>query len=947
MLKKVNTKQSSNFIKIVGARQHNLKNITINIPRNKLVVITGLSGSGKSSLAFDTIYAEGQRRYVESLSSYARQFLDMMEKPEVDLIEGLSPAISIEQKSTSKNPRSTVGTITEIYDYLRLLYARVGVPISPATGKEIKSQSVSEIVDSILRLKNETRVLLLSPLINNKKGEFKKELSEFQRKGFVRFRINGEVFLFDDIPKLDKNKKNSIQIVIDRFEIDPKYTSRITESVETALNISEGVIYIHDIDSKKENIFSSKFACPISGFTIEEIEPRLFSFNSPNGACEECDGLGYKEEFDESLIIGDKEASLNDGVILPWNKKNNPFYSELISDVAEHFSISKHTKWKDLSAETKKQIIHGSDRNINIKFSYYKRNQTMNNEYKGVIGFLNKKLLRSDLWQREELSKYINKFTCHKCNGARLKSEALSVKINKKTIFEVSNFSITESYDWFEKLNATLTDFQKEVSKKIVKEIKNRLTFLKDVGLGYLTLSRNSTTLSGGESQRIRLASQIGSGLTGVLYVLDEPSIGLHQKDNKKLIKTLLKLRDLGNSIIVVEHDEETILAADHLIDIGSGAGVNGGNIIAEGKPEEIKKNKNSITAKYLSREIKINPMKEDRVNSKKFIKVKGAKGNNLKSVDINFPLEKFISVTGVSGGGKSSLVIETLYKSLSKKINKSKENPLPYKEINGAEHVDKIIKIDQNPIGKTPRSNPATYTGCFTFIRDWFANLPEAKVRGYLPGRFSFNVKGGRCEKCQGDGLIRIEMHFLADVYVQCELCKGKRFNRETLEVKFKNKNISDILNMTVEEGLIFFKAIPSIFRKLETLKLVGLDYIKIGQSATTLSGGEAQRIKLSKELSKRSTGKTIYILDEPTTGLHSHDVKNLLDVLHKLVDKKNTVIVIEHNLDVIKTSDWLVDLGPAGGDKGGYVLFEGEVKDILLKENNSTANCLREIIY
>ena len=946
MLKKVNINQSLDYIQIVGARQHNLKNITINIPRNKLVVITGLSGSGKSSLAFDTIYAEGQRRYVESLSSYARQFLDMMEKPDVDLIEGLSPAISIEQKSTSKNPRSTVGTVTEIYDYLRLLYARVGIPFSPKTGKEIKSQSVSEIVDSILKLKDKSKILLLSPIINNRKGEFKKELSDFQRKGFIRFRINNENITIDNIPTLDKNKKHSIQIVVDRLEVDKKFIKRITESVETALNISDGVIYIHDIASEKNIIFSSKFACPVSGFTIEEIEPRLFSFNSPNGACCECDGLGYKEEFDSSLIIGDPEISMNDGVILPWNKKNNPFYSELISDVSEHFSISKHTKWKEIDEEIQNQILYGSDRLINIKFSYYKERNNSKKKYEGVIGFLRKRLARSDLWQRDELSKYMNKFVCSSCNGSRLKSEAMCIKIDKKTIFDISNLSIIESYNWFESLEDKLSSFQKEISNKIIKEIKNRLIFLKDVGLGYLNLSRNSTTLSGGESQRIRLASQIGSGLTGVLYVLDEPSIGLHQKDNKKLIKTLIKLRDLGNSVIVVEHDEETILAADHLIDIGLGAGIKGGKVIAQGSPKEVKKIKNSLTAQYLNRKLKISPNKCLRNISERFIQINGANGNNLKSLDIKFPLEKFISVTGVSGGGKSSLIIETLYKALSKIINKSKEIPLKYNEIIGHEFIDKIIKIDQNPIGKTPRSNPATYTGCFTFIRDWYANLPESKVRGYLPGRFSFNVKGGRCEKCQGDGLIRIEMHFLADVYVKCETCKGRRFNRETLEVKFKEKSIFDILDMTVEEGLSFFKAIPSIYSKLETLKSVGLDYIKIGQSATTLSGGEAQRIKLSKELSKRSTGKTIYILDEPTTGLHSHDVKNLLDVLHKLVDKKNTIIVIEHNLDVIKSSDWIIDLGPEGGEKGGRLLFEGTLEDLTKIKKNSTAECLREVL-
>ncbi len=946
MLKKVNIKESLDFIKIVGARQHNLKNISINIPRNKLVVITGLSGSGKSSLAFDTIYAEGQRRYVESLSSYARQFLDMMEKPDVDLIEGLSPAISIEQKSTSKNPRSTVGTVTEIYDYLRLLFARVGVPFSPKTGLEIKSQSVSEIVDSILKLKEGTKFYLLSPIVKNRKGEFKKELNEFQQKGFMRFKINGENVTVDSLPELDKNKNHSIDIVVDRLEVNKKYISRIAESVETALNISNGVVYVQKHLSREKIVFSSKFSCPVSGFTIEEIEPRLFSFNSPNGACKECDGLGYKEKFDPELFIGNEELSLSEGVILPWNKKNNSFYNELINQVAIHFSIDKNQKWKDIDEKIKREIINGSNRKIKINFSYFKGNNFKEKNYDGVIGFLEKKLSRSDLWQREELSKYLNKFNCVKCKSSRLKDEAMCIKIDKKDIFEISNLSITKSLKWFRELDNKLSKFQKNVSEKIVKEIINRLVFLEDVGLGYLSLSRNSTTLSGGESQRIRLASQIGSGLTGVLYVLDEPSIGLHQKDNKKLIQTLIKLRDLGNTVIVVEHDEETILSADYLIDIGKGAGVNGGKIIAHGTPNQVKKNKESLTALYLTKKKKINPNNRLSCNKKNHIIIEQAEGNNLKNVTVKFPLGNFISVTGVSGGGKSSLIIETLFKSLSKKINASKYKPLKFQTIKGYENIDKIIKIDQNPIGKTPRSNPATYTGCFTFIRDWYANLPESKVRGYLPGRFSFNVKGGRCENCQGDGLIRIEMHFLADVYVKCEECNGKRFNRETLEVKFKNKNISDVLNMTIEEGLDFFKAIPSISSKLKTLQQVGLDYIKIGQSATTLSGGEAQRIKLSKELSKRSTGRTLYILDEPTTGLHSHDVKNLLEVLHKFVEKGNTVIVIEHNLDVIKSSDWIIDLGPEGGDNGGYILFEGSIEELLVQKNNSTAECLKQIL-
>ena len=946
MLKNIKKKNTKSIV-IVGARQHNLKNITIEIPRNKLVVITGLSGSGKSSLAFDTIYAEGQRRYVESLSSYARQFLDMMEKPDVDLIEGLSPAISIEQKTTSKNPRSTVGTITEIYDYLRLLFARIGIPYSPTTGKEIKSQSVSEIVDSILKMKDGSKFLLLSPFVKNRKGEYRKELLNFQKKGFIRFKINGDIYTSDNLPILDKNKKHSIDVVVDRLQIKKNLKQRLTDSVETALKISDGVIYVEEIDNKNSIIYSSKFACPVSGFTIEEIEPRLFSFNSPNGACNECDGLGYKERFDPELIISDENLSLEDGVILPWNKKNNVFYSELINDVARHFNISKNCRWNNIDKKIQNQIINGSGRNIEISFSYY-NNRSQIKKFEGVIGFLEKKLIKSDLWQREELSKYLNKFTCEKCNGSRLKKEAMHVKIAKLTIHEVSELSIDESLTWFEKLETNLKGNRKEISQKIIKEIKNRLTFLNDVGLSYLNLSRSSTTLSGGENQRIRLASQIGSGLTGVLYVLDEPSIGLHQKDNKRLIKTLIKLRDLGNSVIVVEHDEETILAADYLIDIGPGAGINGGNIIAKGTPDQVKKNKNSITAKYLSKKLNIEANHNNTKDiSKQFINVMGAKGNNLKNINVKFPLNSFISVTGVSGGGKSSLIIETLYKAMSKKINKSKSYPLKYDKIEGFENIDKVIKIDQNPIGRTPRSNPATYTGFFTNIREWFAGLPESKLRGYMPGRYSFNVKGGRCENCKGDGVIRIEMHFLADVFVKCDVCKGKRFNRETLEVKFKNKSISDILEMTVKEGLDFFKAIPSISYKLSTLDQVGLDYIKIGQSATTLSGGEAQRIKLSKELSKRSSGKTLYILDEPTTGLHTHDVKKLLEVLHKLVQKGNTVIVIEHNLDVIKTSDWIVDLGPNGGVAGGNLLFEGNLNDFLkLNKENSTSTFLNKII-
>ena len=939
----MNKKISSDFIKITKARQHNLKNISLQIPKNKFVTITGLSGSGKSSLAFDTIYAEGQRRYVESLSSYARQFLNMMEKPDVDLIEGLSPSISIDQKTTSKNPRSTVGTVTEIYDYFRVLFARIGIPYSPATGKEIKSMSVSEIVDDFFKMDKNSNYLLLSPIVKNRKGEFKKELENLIKKGFVRFRIDKEVVSSENIPELEKNTKHDIEVVVDRIKIDEKYKNRITQSIETGLNLSDGVIYFYDTSKNENHIFSSKFACPVSGFTIEEIEPRLFSFNSPNGACLSCDGLGYNENFDSDLIIGNDNLSLSEGVILPLSK-NNQFYKEFTLEIAKHCNVNVNIPWKKINEEKKDKILHGDGKMIDFYNSY--SGWSYNKPFNGVLGFLENKLKRSDLWQREELGKYLTKFKCEECGGSRLKKEALSIKINKCDINFISQLSIEKALIWFKNLDQKLTSYQKEIASNILKEIIDRLSFLNNVGLNYLQLSRNSATLSGGESQRIRLASQIGSGLTGVLYVLDEPSIGLHQKDNKKLINTLKKLRDLGNSVIVVEHDEETILESDYVIDIGIGAGINGGNIVATGKPNDIKKSKKSITGQYLSKKINIKIEKKDLRNSKNFIQLEGANGNNLKNIKIKFPLNKFISVTGVSGGGKSSLVIETLYKALSKAKNNSNEKPLPFLSLSGSELIDKIIQIDQSPIGRTPRSNPATYTGCFTFIREWYSNLPEAKSRGYKPGRFSFNVKGGRCENCQGDGLLRIEMHFLADVFVKCDLCKGNRFNRETLEIKFKNKNISDVLNMTVEEGLSFFKAIPSISSKLETLKKVGLEYIKIGQSATTLSGGEAQRIKLAKELSKRATGKTLYILDEPTTGLHPHDVKKLLEILHKFVEKKNTVIVIEHNLDVIKSSDWIIDLGPDGGEKGGYILFEGDVSKLISQKNNDTALCLNDYI-
>ena len=930
----------NNYIKIVGARQHNLKNINLEIPKNKFVIISGLSGSGKSSLAFDTIYAEGQRRYVESLSSYARQFLNMMEKPDVDHIEGLSPSISIDQKTTSKNPRSTVGTVTEIYDYMRVLFARIGTPYSPETGKEIKSMSVQEIVDEFLKFDAKSKFHLISPVVNNRKGEFKKELKDFIKKGFIRFIIDEEYCESHDLPDLNKNNKHNIKIVVDRLQPNPNYKNRIAESIETALGLSDGVIYFHDVERKKDFIFSTKFSCPISGFTIEEIEPRLFSFNSPNGACPNCDGLGYLEKFDPALIIGKSELSMSEGVILPWNKSNS-FYTELINEVCDTYSINPNKKWKDLTKEQQNLVLYGDGSEIFVNGGF--SGWSYNKRFFGIIGFLETKIKKLDVWQRDELNKYLSKFSCEDCLGARLKKEALTIKINKKNISEITELSIANALEWFECLKENLTQYQIEIADKIIKEITDRISFLNNVGLNYLQLSRSSTTLSGGESQRIRLASQIGSGLTGVLYVLDEPSIGLHQRDNKKLINTLKRLRDLGNSVIVVEHDEEMMMESDYIIDIGLGAGVNGGFVVAKGRPKEIQKNKKSLTGKYLSKHLKISfPVKN--ITQKKYIEILGAKGNNLKNLNVKFPLEHFITVSGVSGGGKSSLIIETFFKALSKKVNNSNHLPLEYKEIKGYEYIDKIIEIDQSPIGRTPRSNPATYTGCFGFIREWYAQLPESKSRGYKPGRFSFNVKGGRCENCQGDGVNRIEMHFLADVFVKCDLCKGKRFNRETLEIKFKNMSIHDVLNMTVEEGLDFFKAIPSISNKLETLKKVGLEYIKIGQSATTLSGGEAQRIKLAKELSRRSTGKTLYILDEPTTGLHSHDVKKLLEILHKFVENKNTVIVIEHNMDVIKNSDWVIDLGPEGGDKGGNILFEGTVNQLLKEKNNETAKCIKK---
>ena len=939
-----------NNISIIGAREHNLKDINVEIPKNKLVVITGVSGSGKSSLAFDTIYAEGQRRYVESLSAYARQFLEIMQKPDVDSIEGLSPAISIEQKTTSKNPRSTVGTITEIYDYMRLLFARIGIPYSPKTGKPIESQSVSQIVDSILKKKNGERFLLLAPFVKGRKGEYKKELGEMIKKGFQRFKIDGKIYTSDDLPELDKKIKHSIDVIVDRIEINKNIKNQLTDSIETALNISSGVIYIEDINTKKITIFSTKFACPVSGFTIEEIEPRLFSFNNPFGACPDCNGLGNKSYFDPDMIVPDHNLSLAEGAIEPWNKTSNDFYQQTLQAVAECFNFDLETPFKDFSDEIKKTILFGNKKK-KIKFEYesFRGTYPIERTFEGVIPSLQRKWFKNENeYYRDEVSKYLRYDKCESCNGYRLKKESLAIKIADLQIGEVSEFTIEKAITWFKKLENKLNKTQLEIARRILKEINDRLNFLNNVGLEYLTLSRNSRTLSGGEGQRIRLASQIGSGLTGVLYVLDEPSIGLHQRDNQRLLETLDKLKKLGNTVIVVEHDEEAIRSADYIIDVGPGAGVYGGKIVAEGELSKILNSPESITSQYLNRYRYI-PTPIDRRKGKKdqFLIMSGVNTNNLKNVTVKIPLGTFTSVTGVSGSGKSSLINESLLKAVGKKLNYQIQKPEKYKSLEGFEFIDKIVEINQAPIGRTPRSNPATYTGAFTPIREWFSNLPQSRERGYKPGRFSFNVKGGRCETCQGDGVIKIEMHFLPDVYVKCDSCKGKRYNRDTLEIKFKEKNIADILDMTVDESLNFFKAIPNINNKLHTLKQVGLGYIKIGQSATTLSGGEAQRIKLAKELSKRSTGQTLYILDEPTTGLHFEDVKKLLEVLHSLVDKGNTVIVIEHNLEVIKTSDHIIDLGPEGGDKGGKIIAEGSPELLVVKYKNSyTSKFLHDVL-
>jgi excinuclease ABC subunit A len=1034
---------STRAITIRGAREHNLKNIDLEIPRDKLVVFTGLSGSGKSSLAFDTIYAEGQRRYVESLSAYARQFLEMMQKPDVDQIDGLSPAISIEQKTTSKNPRSTVGTVTEIYDYMRLLWARVGVPYSPATGLPIESQTVSQMVDRVLALPEGTRLYLLAPVVRGRKGEYRKELAEYLKKGFQRVKIDGTFYELAEAPGLDKKFPHDIDVVVDRIVVRSDIGQRLAESFETALKLADGlavieyadapavasslvtsplvglvtsplvgeqkaapgrrleeerrdeisatakrreggkprapvseatplpdppsqggreqieqaakdqpatkkVAKIHDKSGPERILFSEKFACPVSGFTIPEIEPRLFSFNNPYGACPACGGLGIEQHVDEDLVIPDKELTLRRGAIAPWAKSSSPYYIQTLTALAKFYKFTLDTKWKDLPKKTRDAILHGSGED-EIKFSYEDgvRSYDTRKPFEGVITNIDRRYRETESeWAREELAKYFSDIPCGACHGYRLKPEALCVKIAGKHIGEISELSVRRAGEWFETVPKALNAQQNEIAARVLKEIRERLSFLLDVGLNYLTLARASGTLSGGESQRIRLASQIGSGLTGVLYVLDEPSIGLHQRDNARLLETLKRLRDLGNTVIVVEHDEDAIRQADHVLDIGPGAGMHGGHIVAQGTPADIMKSPNSLTGKYLTGELSVDIPERKPPNHRRTIKVVNARGNNLKNVSAEIPLGLFTCVTGVSGGGKSTLLVDTLYKAIARKLNNASEGAAPHDRIEGLEHIDKIIDIDQSPIGRTPRSNPATYTGAFTPIREWFAGLPEAKARGYEPGRFSFNVKGGRCEACQGDGVIKIEMHFLPDVYVTCDVCKGKRYNRETLEVLFKGKSIADVLDMTVEEAAEFFKAVPRVRETFKTLHRVGLDYIHVGQQATTLSGGEAQRVKLAKELSKRATGRTLYILDEPTTGLHFHDVKKLLEVLHELVSQGNTVVVIEHNLEVIKTADWVIDLGPEGGDGGGEIVAWGPPEDIVKAPRSYTGKFLAPVL-
>ncbi len=956
----------SGFISIRGAKEHNLKNINIDIPKMKLTVITGISGSGKSSLAFDTIYAEGKRRYVESLSAYARQFLETQAKPDVESIEGLSPAIAIDQKTTSRNPRSTVATATEIYDYVRVLYARAGIPYSPVTGLPIEKQSASQMVEELIKLPQGTKLHILAPIVRGQKGEHRKELLKMQKFGYSRVKIDGLLYEFDDLPALDKNKKHEIAIIVDRITIESELGNRLAESIETALKLSEGVMYAEIIsvpEGAESNgkageimIFSEKFACHVSGFSLAEIEPRIFSFNSPYGACPNCNGLGTEIYFDPNLIVPNQSRSIAEGAIVPFSKaaisivSQIKLYEQIFESLAKHYNFSITDPFISISKEVQDVIFYGSgDEIVNFVFSDGLKKSVIKKPFEGVINILKKRLEKTESSQvAEEMSNYQNSDDCSVCEGYRLKSESLCVKVGGKHIGEVCSMTINESLEWFNNLEHKLSITHKKIAERLVKEIIKRLKFLNDVGLEYLTLSRKATTLSGGESQRIRLASQIGSGLSGVLYVLDEPSIGLHQRDNDRLLDTLRRLRDLDNTVIVVEHDLDTMRAADHLIDVGPGAGVHGGNIVAQGTPEEVASRGNGVTSGYLSGKLSIAVPKKRRLFIKeKVIEITGARSNNLKNISVIVPIGNFVVFTGVSGSGKSSLVINTLYKAAQKKLHNSKVTPGAYDRITGLEYIDKIIQIDQSPIGRTPRSNPATYTGAFTHIRDWFSSLNESKVRGYNSGRFSFNVKGGRCETCEGDGVIKIEMHFLPDVYVACEECRGSRYNKETLEIKYKDQSISDVLNMTVDEAVQFFENVPLILEKLLSLQDVGLNYMKIGQSATTLSGGEAQRIKLAKELSKKSTGKTLYILDEPTTGLHVHDTDKLLSVLHKLVDCDNTVVVIEHNLDVIKTADYVIDIGPEGGAKGGMVIASGTPEDIAAySEISITGKYLKELL-
>jgi len=935
-------------ISIRGAREHNLKNVDVDLPRDKLIVITGLSGSGKSSLAFDTIYAEGQRRYVESLSAYARQFLQLMQKPDVDSIDGLSPAISIEQKTTSRNPRSTVGTVTEIYDYMRLLWARVGIPYSPATGLPIESQTVSQMVDRVNAMPEGTRLLLLAPFIRARKGEYKKDLLDLRKRGFQRVRVDGETYDIDSVPALNKKVKHDIDVVVDRLVVKPGLGNRVADSLETALNLADGIVFAEDADTGARTTFSQKFACPVSGFTIPEIEPRLFSFNNPAGACPACDGLGVKIRFDPALVVPDPEKTVRKGAVAPWASPLAQYYHQALASVLAHYGADTDTPWGELPEKVRDVVLFGSGAEIiTLTFEDGLRSYQTHKPFEGVINNLDRRFRETESdGIREELSKYQSSHACEVCGGARLKPEALAVKVARKTISEVTELSIAEAGAWFLALSDRLTPKEREIAHRILKEINERLGFLSAVGLEYLTLSRGSGSLSGGESQRIRLASQIGSGLTGVLYVLDEPSIGLHQRDNDRLLATLKRLRDIGNTVLVVEHDEDAIRQADWLVDMGPGAGVHGGHVIAQGTPAEVEANPDSVTAQFLSGRRAIPVPETRRPGDGRFLEVIGARGNNLRNVDAKIPLGTFTCVTGVSGGGKSTLVVETLFKAASRKLMGSRERPAEHDDIRGFEFLDKVIDIDQSPIGRTPRSNPATYTGAFTPIRDWFAGLPEAKARGYGPGRFSFNVKGGRCEACQGDGLIKIEMHFLPDVYVTCDVCGGKRYNRETLEVLYRGKSIADVLDMTVEEAEDFFQAVPSIRDKMATLRHVGLDYIRVGQAATTLSGGEAQRVKLSKELSRRATGRTLYILDEPTTGLHFADVDKLLEVLHVLVDQGNTVLVIEHNLEVIKTADHILDLGPEGGTGGGLIVAQGTPEEIAANPDSHTGRYLRSYL-